>query len=412
MNSEIRTAKRDYWWILLTFAVLFVTTSVFYSTGAIILSFSAVAILLVGYRVNKEIKIELLLCISLCLMFLNTQDVFSGNERWKLPLVSTFMLIAFHQILIKRKKEQSEIKLSYSVKKIADFLYYIVWIWGMYEILRFIVLSLKDWENRRVNYIYPFEMHYVDFTFVLLFIFNFGIKTRHYFTTIFLTLISVAVFPARMYTFYIVLFCCIYLFHQQIRKILNTFRMNDYFKIIMLFAVAVTILSLIWTFVFVKVFEVADTHQGYFDDSNQLRFMTVVYALQIIRKYKLIFKGMPSMSWFEYGQIIQSPLATDDGPHNSYVMMILYYGVFFSIMYCFLLSKIFNKSSSRVNDAIIVSYLMCAGILHLTLEGYRLFLILVIVMMPDWYFEDKLYSIKFRFGRLIRRKSEKRGIVA
>ena len=62
-------------------------------------------------------------------------------------------------------------------------------------------------------------------------------------------------------------------------------QLNNYFVLILIFAISVTILAILWTLILTNIFKVNATHQGYFDDSNQMRFMTVVYALQVISKY-------------------------------------------------------------------------------------------------------------------------------
>ncbi len=410
MNYNKYVSQNEYWWIAIGLSILFIITPMFYSTGIIILIFSITSILVVGFRTNKEIRLEILLIISLIVMLSITENAFSGNERWKLPLVSSCMLIAFRQIQLNREAKTVN-KLSISVKVIVNLLFYTIWIWGMYEIIRFIVVSLGNWEQRRVLYLYPFDMHYVDFTFMLIFIFNFGVKTKHFFTTLVFTLISIAVFPARMYTFYIVFFCLIYFFHKKIKKYLKLIQLNNYFVLILIFAISVTILAILWTLILTNIFKVNATHQGYFDDSNQMRFMTVVYALQVISKYRPVFTGFPSISWLQYSELIQSPFATNNGPHNSYILMILYYGIVFSLIYWYMMSRIFNKASSRINDSIIISYLLCAGILHLTLEGYRLFFILSILMIPDdfGFIIHRPKKIRYIFRYRVR-KNDERGI--
>lgn len=103
MNYNKCVSQNEYWWIAIGLSILFIITPMFYSTGIIILIFSITSILVVGFRTNKEIRLEILLIISLIVMLSITENAFSGNERWKLPLVSSCMLIAFRQIQLNRE---------------------------------------------------------------------------------------------------------------------------------------------------------------------------------------------------------------------------------------------------------------------------------------------------------------------
>ena len=262
-----------------------------------------------------------------------------------------------------------------------DVIYFALYIWCVFELLQFAMSNLSNWTGRynAENATFSLGLHHVDFALITALVTAIGIKRGYYLSANLLAIVAWIILPARTFKLFYVLFLFGTFFRKWIYKI---WRFGGKTRRWMLLLIMGSFaFSWFWIFILNANAQVMDTHTGLNDTSNYERFQTILYAGEVIVKEKLLFCGIDTT--LAYDSIVQSGVGyVYNGPHNSYVSILLYYSVFFGGAFLLWLSNLIDRVVSEESIPLIFSYLLTCCILHDMLTGIRLFLFLVVLLIP------------------------------
>lgn len=153
--------------------------------------------------------------------------------------------------------------------------------------------------------------------------------------------------------------------------------------------VMIVVLSYFWLNI-VAVNPLSAYREGFNDGSNKMRFAANVYAINLLR-------AEPELMLSGYGSQIKSKLGIEEEkslgehtrfedvrlvqPHNSFLNLFLRMGVFPTLLYIFLLSKILERYYTKSNIEYIIPYLINASFIHSCFSGSWLLVWLFILFI-------------------------------
>ena len=240
------------------------------------------------------------------------------------------------------------------------------------------------------------HLHGVDYSVIVILLIILGVKTTHYYTTIVFTILNIIFVPYRTFGFFVLFMVGIYKFYPIVQKMKRSKAFNSYLKIMIWLLVLMFLFILFWIYVIATSYEMASQKTALIlEASNAGRFASMLYGIRVIIAKSLYFYGLHDVSDTMYATFADSNFVKNGlfNPHNSYILMTVQYSVFVVFLYITILSKIFDKLSSRLNDAIIISYMLTACILHNMILGGRMFMLLSILLCPS-YTGNKIKHLK------------------
>lgn len=367
----------------------------------VILLFSLFVILSEKKRPRKdEIRIVLLLLAGtvtyLIFNFRGGLDLLSGNMEWLQVAIDMSILVsAIFHIQARSDKLNKQNKTLITFYKLS---YYMIYAISVFEVFKFILTHWITGNDPRA-YRYLYGLHESDFAVILIFAFSWGIKLKKYNSVLFLALLSFFFVPSRTYKFFIILFALITIFKRELYRIRKLALFNSYFKIIIFIIAFMAIFSSVWVLVLSWKYQLNESHVGIFDISNQGRMESILYAFRVIVEQLLIFKGIPISVM---GSSVYSDMASMRGfhatsmffPHNTYLLLLVQYSVVVGLIYLYVIARVFEKLKTKINDTIILSYLITACVLHNMLSAGRLFILITILMITEY--GDYKYRFKLK----------------
>lgn len=288
---------------------------------------------------------------------------------------------------------------------LIDYLYGILLVYSLFEILYFGISNIHVWQKRmEFNYqTFPFGYHHVDFSVIIMLVFMLGIKRNYYISSFILGILSMIILPSRTIKLFYLLFIICLIFRKKIYSISNYKLFDSCLKKFLWLIFGVIFISYVWIFVFDDIFFIVEGHQGLYDTSNYERFQTILYAIMVIVKKGLVLHGVDTS--VEYCTLVNfKDWVVNLGPHNSFVSIFLFYSIFFGGMYLIILSKIIDNIYSEGTMMLIIPYLLCGCILHDMFIGIRILMFLTILFVPS-----KIDLKEFQIKSVIKRYCMKRG---
>lgn len=344
--------------------------------------------------INRKTALRLVLLLSVtilyfCNYFFNGDSSLLIDKRYISVVISVVFLIV---VSIHMDTYKAGNHIGKNSLKVYTFAY-----WLLYG---YCFLCLVDYilHNRFVGadpnaFHYGFDkLHYVDFGIICFFLFVFGYKMHRYRSSFLFALLCFILLPARVYKLLILCSIMLLFFKRMVRMIKRRRLFNSYFKITMVLLVGTIIFAWVWVFVLPQILQLKSSHYGLFDSSNLERFESDLYSIRVIIQERLWFKFLKYNSWKKYNTLAKTSdlyFVNIPDPHNSILLMMLYYSVIFTIIYIFLLSKVFDKLEGSTNDAFILAYLLSSCILHDLLDSNRIVLLVFLLMIPEIDATDK-----------------------
>lgn len=268
--------------------------------------------------------------------------------------------------------------------KIIDIAYFIMYIYCVYELVKYVIYNIDTWQIRYLNGGYQTFLHgyhHVDFSIIIAFIFMLGMKRGYLVPSCILAIVTSLILPARTWNLFIMLFIICWIFKKIIYRLTKLLIFNSSFKWFLWLFGAVAVFAFLWINVLNQSMEVVEGHTGLYDTSNFERFQSIWYSVLVIIKEKLLIHGI------DLNNLYSNLTATYDwqmdlGPHNSYFSILLYHSILFGGTYLFMFSKIIDRSYSMDMIPYIIPYLLCACILHDMFIGLRFMMFTIVLLVP------------------------------
>lgn len=368
----IKTSKNSIYSLVMIFVVLtfFIIPSTYRSITEILFAISVLSV--IGFRVltknkniiNMNIKLNILVWLLIllgvlgCIVLLTEYPVINIVRNFLYLVIAICLLTESQNAPIERKRE--------------------TWIFGIMFLSVFSQLIYTIYSGQPFQLISAGGENYTGVTLYLLFACS---AARKEWLGILLVLSSVLVVESRGFLLMIAIFGVVHIFKAAIWKIMMILRMNRVYKIFLLMFIVIVLFSYMWI-EFVAVDVTIDNENGINDVSNKMRFISNVYAVEMILENKeLLLLGYDNEltsklgiegSDYYYHQFVDGVRLVQT--HNGILNMIVKNGALFSIIYLLLLGKILDNYLCKDNLQYILPYLANCLIMHSLLGGsYLLF---------------------------------------
>ncbi|MBE5959637.1 MAG: hypothetical protein E7254_12350 [Lachnospiraceae bacterium] len=395
--------RNNKWPVAMLCVVLLCYLPIFYNNIGFIILALFLALILDNRRYHWEnLNEQCFFLLMICLAgFKIINALVQGSiSRVNIIVVTIVSILFFEQYLYYIR---SMVKRTYAYLLIARVIYYCIYILAAQEIVK--AIKINGLHMLWGGYFFQSSYHYVDWSVMMIMLFIFGIKTHSYVSTFIMTAIWWMILPARMYKLFILSFCAIFI----LMKIFGGDGINRFLKKNKSFYLRLTILLLVlsvgfayfWIIFVVQNNNISSTRDSLNDKSNYQRFSyAIITFTRILNRY---------VPWLGLDELKYTMLSAEElkgvYPHNSYLEMILEYGLLFTVCLWRMLGKLFDKLSNCLNNAFIISYMLCACILHNMFEGWRLFAFLALLCIPE--FESK-YSFLMKHDGVILQRGKTR----
>lgn len=393
--------------ILLTVTFLCYATELLNAVGYVMLVASMLVLLSCrSWKITRQESIVMVL-VTGALTVLVVYTIYTGQDSSKLHIMVSTYGISFSVYAFTQRDKISVFDIGESDRSLEDYILdaivYINSIWMFYELVKFTLFSMSNWANRRAAslWTFPGNMSYVDFGIVGIFAVLIALKRHKRLLAILLSISIFIVVPGRTFRLFILLLAA----SLAYMKIKNRIRLNKgIWKWTVFLIVAILCFSVIWCYVLVDFFPIALSHQSLYDFSNFFRFKANLYSIGVIIKDKLLFWGLSQEQQSNYTDVFPNFLVKSsalqpnevNGPHNSYLSLVLFFGVIPSIILLYMLGEVLKRNTSEYFFMIyVLPYLLICCILHDMLVDVRLMAILAVWILPEPGRRQKPYTPAF-----------------
>lgn len=252
----------------------------------------------------------------------------------------------------------------------------------IYELIDFVINYPEIWQGAIITDAHFFNhYHHVDFSIIVMSVFFMGIKRQHWKMSIFLAILACMILPSRTMQLFFLSFTILYIFRKKIIYLLKYLRVNKSSYWILAMTVLIVLLAYFWIFVLGKYFTIGEGHETLYNTSDYQRFESIIYAVSVIVKEKLLFCGVDTGK--VYSELVNwLPFTTVLGSHNSALGMAVNYSLLFTGVYFYCLTKYIDKVMTDELFPFVISYFLCSCILHDMFVGTRGFLFVVALVIP------------------------------
>lgn len=302
--------------------------------------------------------------------------LFSTYDKVFSILSILFLLIVYLAI---NKNEKIEIKTSTKVSYREKLIYLVFFI----SIIVQITLGKSEHHKGYMVLLFQGDKNYSGVVMFLFFLYCY--KNNFFLGKVFTLMVSIFI-GSRALFMMIILFYIIRMNREFYFKLLRKVGLMKIENLLISVFVFSILFSYFWVYV-VSVDNLKEYQSGLNDESNRMRFVANIYAVDLIIENKellLYGYGDSFKEVFNIDNDIYSTHPTYLGtrivqPHNSILNIIIKIGVLPSLVYFFILSKILKKLYNKDNIEYIIPYMINTMFLHQMLDtNFMIFWILVL----------------------------------
>ena len=377
--------------IFILSVVLSIMTPLHGQSGFLMMGALAVVLVLNIHRlINKRIALIIVIQTIIYFLFIMfTPNIMKDMGQLNISITMYTTMIVGTLCILEQKSDCCSIRKLYCLDSVCE----VVWVLMMVELIKYAMKYSETWSFRLSTEADFWGIyHHVDFSVLTFLVCAILLKRRKYIESLILAGSAWFILPSRTLKMLLILCLIIYFLRNIIYNICNNSFLRHSIVWIFFLLVASFAFSYVWINYLGLFFSVVEGHEGLYDTSNLERFQTIIYAGKVIIKQNLILGGVDRGCI--YSKIIKNlPYIVTNGPHNSYIAIILYYSVCFGGIYLFFISKVIDKYMSANLIPLVITYLLTACILHGMFEGPRGILFIAMLIIP---FKPKKYAMRRR----------------